>query len=248
MILCLDAGNTRVKYGLYDGAKWRQQEAASTATVLADPRAWSEGIRQRLRASPVRVVACCVAGGAMVAVLEALAARLEVPLTWLRSCSQAMGVSNAYATPEQLGNDRWAALLAARQIATGPCVVVMAGTATTIDGLDAQGRFLGGLILPGLSLMRQALAGGTAQLPLAGGRCRHWPDNTDDAITTGCLRATAGAVATIRGQLQTAGSDVACLLSGGAADALQPLLPGPVTTVPELVLEGIARFACADRG
>ena len=182
---------------------------------------------------------------------KALKSRLNVPLQWLRSSEAALGVSNGYAKPVQLGNDRWAALLAARQLTRDACLVVMAGTATTVDGLDARGRFCGGLILPGLSLMRQALAGGTAQLPLAVGAYQPWPDNTDDAITTGSLLATAGAIAAQRAQLEARaemtgrGEGVACLLSGGAAEALRPHIAGPLMVIPELVLEGVARFACA---
>ena len=260
MILCLDAGNTRLKLGLHDGKVWHQRQMVTALTVLADPVLWAGELAQQLRQAPTltptpvtvtRVVACSVAGTGMVTAIEALASGLNVPLQWLRSSEAALGVSNGYAKPVQLGNDRWAALLAALQLTRDACLVVMAGTATTVDGLDARGRFCGGLILPGLSLMRQALAGGTAQLPLAVGAYQPWPDNTDDAITTGSLLATAGAIAAQRAQLEARaemtgrGEGVACLLSGGAAEALRPHIAGPLMVIPELVLEGVARFACA---
>ncbi len=101
---------------------------------------------------------------------------------------------NLYENPERLGADRWAALIGARALHPHACVVVTAGTATTVDLLSAAGDFLGGLILPGVELMQQALARGTAQLPLADGRFALQPRRTVDAIRSGCLQAQAGAV------------------------------------------------------
>jgi len=95
----------------------------------------------------------------------------------------------------------------------------MAGTATTIDALNANGLFRGGLILPGLSLMRAALARNTADLPHAAGHYRPHPTNTDDAIVSGAIHATLGAIERMRSTLD---EDALCLLSGGAAAELAP--------------------------
>ncbi|MDE3011344.1 MAG: type III pantothenate kinase, partial [Pseudomonadota bacterium] len=61
-----------------------------------------------------------------------------------------------------MGCDRWAALVGARARGSMATVVVMAGTATTVDALAADGRFLGGYILPGLRLMPKSLYERTA--------------------------------------------------------------------------------------
>ena len=232
MILCLDAGNTRLKYGLFDGSSWRRQGAL-------DYRAFGD-LAAALPARPARIVACNVAGEAIRLRIEALANSLGLPLDWLTSSAAACGVSNGYDTPAQLGADRWAALIAARALQAGPVVVVTAGTATTIDALDGSGRFRGGLILPGLSLMRAALAGNTADLPYADGHYKSLPTNTDDAIVSGALHATLGAIERIHGTL---GADAVCLLSGGAAPALAPLLDLPHRLTGNLVLEGLARYS-----
>lgn len=231
MLLCLDAGNTRLKYGLRDDAEWRVQGALDYAAF--------DGLGQQLPAPPTRIVACNVAGEPTRERIETLAARLRIPLDWLQSSAVACGVSNGYDKPQQLGADRWAALIGARALHADACVVVVAGTATTIDALDAQGRFRGGLILPGLALMRAALAGNTADLPHASGSFRSLPTNTDDAIVSGALHATLGAIARMRATL---GADVACLLSGGAAAELAPHLEPPQRPIDNLVLEGLARF------
>ena len=231
MLLCLDAGNTRLKFGLFDGGRWLLQNALDYAAF--------DELPARLPASPTRIVACNVAGQAVRQRIEALAGKLGLPLTWLCSTAAACGVTNSYDTPEQLGADRWAALIGARALHGGACVVAVAGTATTIDALDASGRFRGGLILPGLALMRAALAGNTADLPHASGSFRSLPTNTDDAIVSGALHATLGAIARMRATL---GADVACLLSGGAAAELAPHLEPPQRPIDNLVLEGLARF------
>jgi type III pantothenate kinase len=150
-------------------------------------------------------------------------------------------VRNAYERPEQLGADRWAALIGARSLHPGSTLVVMAGTATTVDLLDGQGLFRGGLILPGLDLMRRSLARNTAQLDLLPGEFRDTPTNTADAIFSGCLSAQAGAVERMFQHI-AAEPDALCLLSGGAALHLLPLLRIPVRPVENLVLEGLARI------
>lgn len=235
MLLCLDAGNTRLKFGLRQGAEWTLQGAAE------HDRAFSL-LRETLTQAPARIVACNVAGDDIRRQVEDFAAGLRCRVDWLASSAVACGVSNGYENPQQLGADRWAALIGARSLHAGRCVVVVAGTATTIDMMDAQGRFRGGLILPGLSLMRAALAGGTAGLPQARGRYRPLATNTDDAIVSGALHATLGAIQRVRdGQ----DGETVCLVSGGAAVELLPYLPRPHRVIENLVLEGLARYARA---
>ncbi len=231
MLLCLDAGNTRLKFGMREGAGWRVQGALDYVEF--------DRLAQRLPAPPARIVACNVAGNAVRSRIEALAAGLRAPLVWLTSSAVACGISNGYDKPQQLGADRWAALIGAHALQPDACVVVVAGTATTIDILDGQGRFLGGLILPGLALMRDALAQNTADLPKARGRYRTLATNTDDAIVSGALHATLGAIERVRASQEGA---LACLLSGGAAVELVPQMKRPYRVIDNLVLEGLARF------
>jgi type III pantothenate kinase len=123
---------------------------------------------------------------------------------------------NGYRDPEQLGADRWHAMIAARQsFPKEPLVVVCAGTATTVDSIDAAGRFLGGAIAPGTSLMADSLARGTARLPRSKGRPVAMPDNTDDAIATGVADALAGLVERRVRALARAGVAPQLVLAGG---------------------------------
>ena len=229
-VLCLDAGNTRLKWGLRTQDGWLAQGALTHDAIAS--------LGAALPAAPTRILACNVAGPAVAAHIETLAAALAVPLDWFRSSPAAAGVTNGYATPAQLGADRWAALIGARALHAGPALVVMAGTATTIDVLSAEGRFCGGLILPGLDLMRTVLARNTAGLPEATGHFAPLPTNTDDAIVSGALQATLGAIE--RMACRPASADFSVILSGGAADALAPHLSLPIRRVEHLVLEGLA--------
>lgn len=229
-VLCIDSGNTRVKWGLREGDVWREQGTCGAGEL------------ERLAVAPERIVACNVGGTAPRQAIEALATRLHLQVEWVTGRPEQAGVTNGYERPEQLGADRWAALIGARALHAGDCLVVMCGTATTVDLLRADGRFEGGLILPGLDMMRVALASGTADLPAAVGRYADQPRNTLDAIASGALQATAGAIERMFNQLDPA-RDPLCLLSGGAAAGVSPRLTLPVRAVDNLVLEGLARIA-----
>lgn len=235
-LLCVDCGNTRLKWGLHSGDRWIAQGAL--------PVAEAEAVDETLPGKPTRIVACNVAGPAVAQALVLAAGRLAAPLAWVHAHAAQCGVTSRYEHPERLGADRWAALIGARHLHGGPCVVVNAGTATTVDLLSGEGVFEGGLILPGLSMMRAALAANTASLPHASGRFHELPKNTDDAIVSGAIAATLGAIERLyRNIAQEPGA--ACLLSGGAAAELAPHLSLPHRVVDNLVLEGLAVYAAA---
>lgn len=237
MILLVDAGNTRVK--------WRVVSADAPARALAEGavgHAEIDMLAAACRAWPglVRVLGCNVAGTSVAAGVAAACAPLRVD--WLLPTAACAGVRNLYENPERLGADRWAALIGARHSHAGPCLVVTAGTATTVDLLSETGDFLGGLILPGVELMQQALARGTAQLPLAEGRFEWQPRRTVDAIRSGCLQAQTGAVERMFRQI-AAQPDALCLLGGGAADSFADLLEVPLRRIDNLVLTGLGTVA-----
>ena len=243
MILLIDAGNTRVKWRVVtaseplqavdEGALAHDRLAALT-TALAAVRSRHPGLR--------RAFGCNVAGTEVAATIARACTGLA--LDWLRPSAACCGVRNLYEDPARLGADRWAALIGARRLHPHACLVVSAGTATTVDLLAADGDFLGGLILPGVELMQQALAHGTAQLPLAEGRFTPTPRRTVDAIRSGCLQAQAGAVERMFRQIASE-PQALCLLGGGAADSFAGLLEIPLRRVDNLALSGLGALAAA---
>jgi type III pantothenate kinase len=231
-ILCVDAGNTRIKWGIHADGAWREQGTGTAVEI------------EHLPIAAERIIAANVGGASAAQAIKALAQRLKLPLQWVRAQAGQCGIRNGYEHPEQLGADRWAALIGARVLHYGDCLVVMCGTATTIDLLRTNGCFEGGLILPGLDLMRQALVAGTAGLPDTEGSFAEKPRNTAAAIASGALQATAGAIERMFAQLDPA-HDPRCLLSGGVAGMVSPRLTCPQRVINNLVLDGLARIAAA---
>lgn len=235
MIICLDSGNTRIKWGAHDGQQWLAQGALPHAEVgqLADlAQRWPD-CRRLVLAN----VAGADAGQRIRAALGPLASRLQE----VRSSAAACGVRSAYRFPEKLGVDRWCALIGARSLSPQRTLVVMAGTATTVDSLDADGHFLGGLILPGVLLMRESLGKGTAGLPIAEGLHHDFPTCTEDAIHSGILEAQAGAIE--RAFARLGPGEKCCLLAGGNAALIASALTIPYRLVDNLPLEGLKEIA-----
>jgi type III pantothenate kinase len=173
---------------------------------------------------PSRILASNVAGEAMAQRLRAVCAAWNCPVEFVTARSEQCGVRNGYRQPGSLGSDRWAALIAAWNHVHGACLVVNCGTATTVDALSAQGEFLGGLILPGVSLMQHSLATNTAQLMAEQGTLQDFPRTTADAIHSGMLRATLGAIRHQFDLLEAHSGAARCLIGGGAAGVVQPHL------------------------
>ncbi len=240
MLLLIDAGNTRIKWALAEpraplGA-WVDNGAVAHAELNHLPACWQGR-------HVTRAVVANVAGHKLRDQLQ-----LMLPTTtidWFASLAQLDGMRNGYRDPGQLGCDRFAAALGARALEPGKALIVATcGTATTIDAVTADGRFLGGMILPGLGLMAAALAKNTAQLPqVAPGRllAAGFADNTDDAILAGCLSAQAGAIERACALHRA----TACIVSGGAAPYIAPVLTVAHRMVDNIVLIGLQRAAAA---
>ena len=159
-------------------------------------------------------------------------------IEWFASTQVRAGVTNGYREPARLGCDRFAAAIGARALAPGQnLIVATCGTATTVDAVNADGRFVGGMILPGLALMAASLAHNTAQLPQVapGATPPLFGDNTQDAILSGVLSAQAGAI-----ERAVAGLGAAtCIVSGGAAPHIAPALKVAHRMVDNIVLVGL---------
>lgn len=250
MILAIDAGNSRVKWGWLEtdgpgGTRW-----ASIATVpLIEFAASSDHVNpfSVTHEDPERIIISNVAGEGAHQLLVNWTSIFDAEPLWLRAQAERCGVRNGYERPELLGADRWAALIAARALHNGASLVVNAGTATTVDMLAADGTFLGGAILPGVELMRFVLHEHTGRLPMAEGSYRDAPRNTADAIETGCRHAQAGAVERMYRVFREAAAAPLCIVAGGAGRALVDQLSMPRRYVENLVLDGLAHIALAER-
>jgi type III pantothenate kinase len=237
-ILAIDAGNTRIKWGMHDEGSWEVQGWVESTRPLRLGRAWAE------LKPPQAVIAANVAGARVGASIAAAARPFRRRVALVKSAAHQCGVRNSYERPAQLGPDRWAALIGARGLHRGACVVVSAGTTVTVDALTADGVFLGGTIVAGSELMRVSLARNTARLKQQRGRFAYFPACTADAIESGVANALAGAVERMQRFMREAGEEAALIMvSGGGARSLAPHLNGTVEVVDNLVLEGLIRIA-----
>ncbi len=238
--LAIDAGNTRIKWGFFDGERWEARGLLPTAEAARLGSEW------KALDAGAAAIASNVAGPDVERHLRAACAASGRSLTIIAPQPAQLGVTNGYRDYRQLGADRWAGLLAAHRAHRGHKIVVNAGTALTVDALTADGRFEGGLIVAGPALMRGSLDRGTAGLGLAAGAFDPLPKSTPDAITTGAIQACVGAVERMADAMAELGAapDLV-VLSGGAAPELAAQLKGRVFLEENLVLDGLLLIARA---
>jgi type III pantothenate kinase len=242
--LAIDIGNTRLKWAQY-------AESRPGAALIAHGAVFLETIDRLAETDwhdltpPQTMLGSVVAGDAVKRRVEEQLELWDIEPRWVVPSAAAGGVINGYDHPLRLGADRWVALIGARHrvLATGPArpaLVVMVGTAVTVDALDASGRFLGGLILPGFGLMLKALEMGTAGLKVPTGEVVDFPTNTSDALMSGGTHAIAGAIERMHSKLMArTGVEPALLMTGGAAVKLAPTTDLRFETVESLIFDGL---------
>ena len=244
--LLIDCGNSRLKWAT---AGSDQRWSSVPAIALTDQ--WPQRLAQAWAAlaPPAAVWVSCVAGHATRQTLTQLVtSHWQLSPQFVTATPAAFGVTNHYRVPEQLGADRWLALIGARAITPHACCVVDCGTAIKVDALSERGEFVGGVILPGLTLAREALMGAAPALQAAraGDDANCNARSTADAIAAGTRFGLAGAIERIvREHEQVNGAAMELLLTGGDAPSFLPLLSRPHRHEPDLVLRGLAQFALA---
>lgn len=242
--LAIDIGNTRLKWALYAAPRPGARALAHGAVFLETIDSLAESDWRALPA-PGSMLGCAVAGDVVRRRVEEQMELWDIEPRWVVPSAHEGGVVNGYDHPSRLGADRWVALVGARQRVLDegrrrPALVVMVGTAVTVDALDADGRFLGGLILPGFGLMLRALEMGTAGLKVPTGEVVDFPTNTSDALMSGGGAALAGAIERQHRKLvERAGDAPLLLMTGGAAVKLQPMIDLPFEIVDSLIFEGL---------
>ncbi|WP_042338396.1 type III pantothenate kinase [Paraburkholderia ferrariae] len=267
--LLIDAGNSRIKWAIADTAGTRTHAGAADHDGLREVPPGARGLPEWADLpTPASAWISNVAGEAVAARLAALVeARWPgLPRTVIRACAQQCGVTNGYTTPDALGSDRWAGMIGAHAAFPGePLLIATFGTATTLEALRADGRFVGGLIAPGWTLMMRSLGEHTAQLPVldapavrsltgaaaedAGDAADAQPGprfatDTKRAISAGCALAQAALIERAWADLQDEWKEpVRLVVSGGAAAEVTAALKVPHTRHDALVLAGLALIA-----
>jgi len=247
MRVLVDVGNTFIKWALEDPAA-----PPGTSMQIGEPIRTEDGIEPLMRAAediaqPTSVFISSVGSREITRWLlnECVAAWSIRPVIVVVQ-KNAFGIRNRYSDPEQMGVDRWVALVAARELCPHDDVVVVdAGTAITVDSLSREGEFVGGLIMPGAALARRALLDRTARIDDGFEDRKDQLDpfgrDTGECVHHGAQFAAVGGVrAAISSVEQRFGRDVRLILCGGGADMLERHLGRPAQLEPQLVLHGLS--------
>jgi type III pantothenate kinase len=249
MRLLLDIGNTRIKWAVQTAQGLSEQQAISHA-ALSTAQLGTQVFAPCGQVDAVRV--SNVAGEAMAEQIRQAARdcwQLEPQFVTATAQATVKGhvIRNAYPHPQQLGTDRWLALLAAYALSPAAALVVSVGTAMTLDAINAAGQHLGGLIVPGPNLMTRSLLRHTSDIaeraaqtapPESG--ASFFADNTRDCVQTGSLRA-AGSLIEAAYQHLRHSSEPQLVLTGGGAPRVQAQLSISSQLIPDLVLQGLAQ-------
>ncbi len=242
MHLLVDLGNSRLKWAQQDSGQWLPGATLHRDRDIAEllDEVWG-----RLPA-PTAIVMTSVAPDETRRALEQwIRNRWAVTVHRVQAQRQQLDVVNTYHDPTALGADRWAALLGARGLTPRACAVVDCGTAVTLDALSAEGVFAGGVIFPGLRLLRQSLGAGTAGIgSMEGNDASCLARVTADGVAAGTLFGLAGAIERcLHEQEQALGETLEVFMTGGDAALLALHLARPVLEVSDLVLKGLARVS-----
>lgn len=215
MKVLLDLGNTRLKAGLLRLTAQGPELATTFATTYDQGQGLSQWLERHLQAEPcpqVQALGISVVTTETRRHVEGILSHHQCHVHWLDACTPNPMVHNAYEEYTQLGADRWFGALGAwYQLNPHPAQALINcsfGTATTIDTMIPRAAFpathrpatqkpwvyLGGLILPGPSLMYQSLDQHTARLGLGQGDLQDFPTNTRSAISSGIANAQIGAL------------------------------------------------------
>lgn len=244
MTWLVDIGNSSIKWAEYTAGKLAESQTfLRTQLGIAEDL---DSIWGNLQ-SPQQLICCSVAGEAFEQELMQWCQQVwELQPVFIRALEQGFGVTNAYTNTERLGADRWVAMVAAHQLVPGASCVIDCGTATTIDVLQADGQHLGGLIIPGLRLMAEALTTRT-QIVIdesEGDNTTLFARNTADAIHGGALYALVATLDRVYNDVEQAlEMPVKRIITGGDATEILPLLSGEHQFMPDLVLQGLMIIA-----
>ena len=246
MLLAIDAGNTNVVMGVYDGerlvADWR---ITTPATWTGDEVAITLNDLFELRGLTVGLVRGVVIGSVVPnltpALEEASVEHLKVRPV-IVGPGVKTGIRIAIENPKEVGADRIANTLAAFRKYGGPAIVIDLGTAVTYDAISAAGEYLGGAIAPGVGISLDALLAHTAKLVrvelLA-------PDtvigrSTMAAIQSGLLWGFVGQIeGMVKRMTDELGGTAHVIATGGQAGMVAGLTQVIDDVDPQLTLEGL---------
>lgn len=247
MLLVLDAGNTNIVFGGMDGETVRfMARLSSNRQKTGDEYALELSSLLHLHKAGKRFEGAIIAS-----VVPKLTERLRYAVQLVTGCDSfvvAPGIETGFPfkteNPASLGADLLADMSAARVRYPLPVLIFDLGTATTLSVLDGSGAYVGGLIMPGLTVGMEALAEKASKLfpvalsppeKLLGG-------NTADCIRSGTMFGHAAMMDGLaaRAERELGKKAAAIVATGGLAPIVAPLCERKLILDDTLTLRGLA--------
>jgi type III pantothenate kinase len=242
MLLAIDVGNTQTVLGLFDG-----DELGARYRVGTDPSKTADELAVLLRAlvelASLDGIVLCSSVPSLVGEYAALAEGWAGVELFVLGPGVATGVPIRYDDPREVGPDRIANAVAARERHGAPAVVVDFGTSTNFDVISAAGEFAGGVLAPGVEVSMDALFSRAARLPRVSFEApeRVISQTTVAALQSGLVYGSAGQVDAIvdriRDELEAPRAPV--IATGGLAELIAPHSRTITAVDLELTLHGL---------
>lgn len=239
MIILVDVGNSRIK--LCQLSQTEQLNLSAVTWVNED-----EALRLISLQQPDRVLVSAVSNEEFCHSLLLLCEREHIAFNRLMTSKCEHDVQVGYAQPNQLGIDRWMAIVGATQIRPGKNLLVIdAGTATTVDLVTADNLHLGGWITPGIEMMIASLYANTAQVDAAYSvpESLSFASNTSDNVNHGCWAMTVAVIEFAQQQaLQLNVPIDEIIVTGGNGEALMAHIGDNTSYHESLIFIGMSQF------
>lgn len=244
MKLLVDIGNSRIKWTTLDSGRFTESHSfdrKKTGIKTAFTNEWKE-------LTDIDSVFVSNVGGDKIAehLTDWSEKKWQITPKFISSEQKRFGVTNAYQQADKLGVDRWLALIAARQHARQATCIIDCGTAITIDVVTKYGAHQGGMILPGITLMRHALTSNTSNLTdvIEEKEFKTLAVNTQSAVQCGTLYMVTASLERIVDDLnEQFNNRIRFIITGGDAELVMPLLPSFIAHYPDIVLKGLGYYA-----
>ena len=240
MSLLLDIGNSSVNWAMEEGA-----QLIIDGAFRYDKNNFDKSLQDNLLSlqKPTQVLVANVAGNKVFGSLEAWVKQQWQLECWQPRVSERFNqLKNSYINTQEMGIDRWLAMVAAWEKYQTALCIVGCGTAVTIDSIDSLGNHLGGYIIPGIELMQQALITKTECINVSTDKHASidYAQSTQAAINNGAFfAATAMIDRAVKHLSVESGAFPKCVIFGGMAEAINPLLQEQFEHEPNLVLGGL---------
>lgn len=245
LVLCIDIGNTRLKWGVCQLADVNFLRSGVVENIKDISQDDLNSFFLELEPMPVWVSS--VSSYDLVACLSDWVKEnwglevnnVETHLKHYKSL-------NGYQKPSDLGVDRWLAMVAVQYRLINNYCVIDAGTAITIDVVDGNGNHIGGVIMPGKQLMLSALFSGADRIAEDSGEFVMLADNTSDAVYSGVISCLVGGVDRVLSGVEKQNMNIRFVVTGGDAALLGQYLGYDMAIEINLVLEGVGLVARND--